>query len=386
MTTRIAPFQPDGQDSHYLPNELQRLTILAALGPTDSAQQDVSRWEQVVDLDHGLDAGTFRLLPLLAARIEALRLQCVHAGRVGGVAKAAWVQNERIIFGARGGVETLVEEGMTVTLLKGAALGALSGLRTRRTRPMGDVDILVDADNGPVAYRLLCEQGWRPSRGPTSIHRWYNGMGFEMEGSPANIDLHWRVLPYPTAPQWDAWLRADTTATSVSGIPVRIQAIDRLLVHTIAHGARPNAESPIRWVADAHQLIVEYPSAIDWDAVTAIATDIHMARRFAACLGWLRCHLGTPVPLDVVKSLRDRGSVLEHLEVAIERTPGSANLLQSCVGVAIDRIRLRPQPGWEPVLGTRPHFFRDRYGLTRARQVPGAVCQRISRRGSRARG
>ena len=393
MTAGLAVFRPaprEGRLEHYLPNEVQRLALLAALGPADTAQRDLSRWEQTVDLDTGLDSGTFRLLPLLAERIEALGLECAHAGRFSGTAKVAWVQNERLFFSTRGGLETLVGAGMTVTLLKGAAFSALRGSRARRNRPMADLDLLVDADEGPEAFRLLSERGWRHvhwetarPKGPPTYRRWCHGVDLELPGTPGRLDLHWRHLYYPPPSRWDAWLRDGATVTSLMGIPVQVPAPDRLLVHAIAHGARPSVESPIRWVVDAHQLIANYPSSIDWDAVTAIAADIHMPQRFGACLGWLRRHLDSPVPPAVLNALAARASVLERVEIANERKPLPRSLIRQTVHFACELIQCQPEPAWTDALGTRPHFVRDRLGVNRARQVPGAVLRRFSEIGLR---
>jgi|GEM_PF-4751934 len=369
----VEPTERAERLEHYLPTEVQRLALRAALGPADTAQQDVSHWEQAVELDAELDAGTFRLLPLIAERIKDLSLECGHADRISGAAKAAWVRNLRLFAGTRPGVETLVDAGLTVTLLKGAALTAMPGSRASRNRSMADIDVLVDPDAGPEAFRLLREQGWQPKYGPVTSSRWHHSVGLKLPGSAGEIDLHWRELCYPPSSQWDAWLRSGTTATSFMDLPVRVPAPDRLLVHAVAHGARPNFQSPIRWVADAHQLIVNHPTAIDWSAITAIATDIHMSARFAVCLGWLRRHLDSPVPSDVLDALATRKSVIERIEVANEQNYRRWTLVGRCVNAACMRLQSRPDPAWSRAAGTRPHFLRDFLGVTRAHQVPRAA-------------
>ncbi len=380
MTTMDAALRPANRAErleHYLPSEIQRLTLRAALGPADTAQHDISCWEKAIDLDAELDTGTFRLLPLLAERIADLSLHCTHAGRISGTAKATWVQNVRLAFGARPGVETLVRAGMTVTLLKGAALTTMPGFTAQRNRSMGDIDILVDPDDGPEAFRLLREQGWQPKYMPVTYCRWHHSIDLERAESAGGLDLHWRPLHYQPPARWDAWLRSGTTATSFMDLPVQVQAPDRLLVHAIAHGARPSFPSPIRWIADAHQLIVNHPNAVDWDAVISIATDIHMSARFAVCLGWLHCHLATPVPSDVLDTLATRRGLFERIEVANERSYQHWTLRGRCVNAACMRLQSRPDPAWSRAIGTRPHFLRDFLGVTRVHQVPRAAWSHV---------
>lgn len=60
---------------------------------------------------------------------------------------------------AQGSVRALVAAGIPVMLLKGAAIGALTD-PTFRTRPMGDVDLLVHPNDAPRASELLLGTGW----------------------------------------------------------------------------------------------------------------------------------------------------------------------------------------------------------------------------------
>ena len=60
---------------------------------------------------------------------------------------------------AQDSVRAIVAAGIPVMLLKGAAIGALTD-PTFRTRPMGDVDLLVHPADAPRAAELLLATGW----------------------------------------------------------------------------------------------------------------------------------------------------------------------------------------------------------------------------------
>jgi hypothetical protein len=60
---------------------------------------------------------------------------------------------------AQDSVRAIAAAGIPVMLLKGAAIGALTD-PTFRTRPMGDVDLLVHPEHAARASELLLETGW----------------------------------------------------------------------------------------------------------------------------------------------------------------------------------------------------------------------------------
>ncbi|WP_018162973.1 nucleotidyltransferase family protein [Smaragdicoccus niigatensis] len=381
MTERrpIAHRQRGGPDDlrHYIPDEATRLTLRAAVGPEESAQTDLTTWERTVDLNSGLDAGMFRLLPLIAERIERLGLQGDHSGRIAGTAKMSWVRNQRQLFGGRAAIDALSRGDLRVTLLKGAALTTLDRLPGTRTRPMADVDLLVDAVRGPAALQLLTDAGWVPDPDVRmSFLPWRHSIGMTLPGSPAIVDLHWRITNFPVPSRWEKWLRAGTTTSTMVGAPVHVPAPDRLLAHAIQHGAQSNAESPIRWAADVHLLASYYGDGIDWEAIAAFATAIRMSRRFFACLSWLSEYLDTPIPAETLAALGRRTSLLERMEV---RNDKSRNGFPRRAGeFASVWWRADPNLAWSAALGTEPHFIRDKWGVSKRRELLHAARRRVA--------
>jgi hypothetical protein len=64
----------------------------AALDPDASAAATaLAAWAALTDLDTGVDAASFRLLPLLHANLEAHRIAHMLTPRLAGVRRHDWV-------------------------------------------------------------------------------------------------------------------------------------------------------------------------------------------------------------------------------------------------------------------------------------------------------
>ena len=285
-------------------------------------------WRSSVDFEN-LDYGSHRLLPLL--HLNLLRHQApVHPwfGRMKGLHRHSWVQNQRLFARVANLVREFHEElGTPAMLLKGAAL-AMHVYPDPGLRPMHDCDLLVPLPAVPAAMTLLERRGWRPVKNWAETGRPMANMtalrrrlthaqhfvanDSDPSRKAADIDLHWFALEDAgnnNDLNTDLWSRALTVALP-DGTPVLIPDSTDLLAHVCLHGLRTNDLPPVRWVADAVLLLRsstaggEVTLPIDWQRLQGLAVQRALTLRLTAALAILADTTGVQVPSEVLTRLR----------------------------------------------------------------------------------
>lgn len=138
-----------------------------------------------------IDSGSERrVLPLLHPRAGELALGEQTVAAVTDAVVESWALNERLMRAVRPTLRDLVDEGVGVMCIKGAALvGDVYPLH--RLRPIGDVDIVVRPSQGRFAFRLLRERGWTPPAGSRIALSGMSAINVSLNPG-ASIDLHQR--------------------------------------------------------------------------------------------------------------------------------------------------------------------------------------------------
>src|SRR5688500_13960566 len=176
----------------FWPSGRHRMLLHACLDAPDEALAAWRGWRELVGFND-VDVAEMRLLPLAHANLgESIREDPVH-GRVSGLVRMTWTQNQLLFRRAAGAIEALEGAGIETLMLKGAPL-ALLHYETVAVRPMADVDILVRPRRAEEAMRVLREHGWTPGREPAeAVLPAHHSHGFHDEGL-GEIDLHWFSL------------------------------------------------------------------------------------------------------------------------------------------------------------------------------------------------
>lgn len=251
----------------YQPNAMQRLLLTALLAPAPAAREAAQRWLDAIVWDD-LELGDMRLMPMLSERLIALGLDHPLAGRIRGLYRRAWYLDRTMRHELAQGMARIARSTATPVLLKGPALGLYAYARPTM-RPFADFDVLVPfADFDKVVADLLA-QGAQAK--PYDLHSLTLTLGgptaFDIHRSPyaaafrphhvAPLFTRLRSIPIdPDMPQGATWLTLGDA--------------DQLL-HTFAHGLRPNPVSPLRWLVDAVELLRVSRESIDWDLFLAEA-------------------------------------------------------------------------------------------------------------------
>jgi len=283
------------------PTGEQTLLLRAALLRDHEAIAAWQTWARAVDID-GLDGASVRLLPLLYRALERNGVPEGLGGQLKGMYRHTWCANQLRLRDTGVVVKTLLDRGIDVLLLKGAAL-ALLYYRNPGLRPMDDVDLLVRSDQAQAAVATLSGHGWRP-RSPVSVRHVESHHAMEFtDATGQRIDLHWHVLPencgrHADDAFWDRAGRVD-----VRGVPVRVLDATDQLFHVCAHGVKWESIPPLRWIADAAVIIDQAGAELDWARFTRETRQRRLVLPIREALGYLASTLALPVPDTVLSDL-----------------------------------------------------------------------------------
>ena len=183
---------------NFWPTPQQELLLKAALLPNQKAIDAWEKWASQVDIED-LDTGSYRLLPLVYRNLESQDAPIEHPAwpRLKGYYRKTWVENQLLFYRMTKLVRQFQDAGIETLVLKGVPL-VLLYYKDYGARPMGDFDLLVQAEQAPLALDLLLESGWESVIGlPKSFDEAFmancHAHMFRKEGD-GDFDLHWHVL------------------------------------------------------------------------------------------------------------------------------------------------------------------------------------------------
>src|SRR5438093_12045902 len=126
--------------------------LRAALGP---AERTIREWEQLQPRRDELWApSTSRLLPLLSRALVEAGVDDPTLPRLEQTASRAWLGNQLLFRRVGVALGAIAAAGVPTMALKGAPL-VLRHYADPSLRPMGDFDLLVDAEGAPDAVAAL---------------------------------------------------------------------------------------------------------------------------------------------------------------------------------------------------------------------------------------
>ncbi len=318
-----------------LPTPRQSLLLEAALaGEPGPARAAWERWFAAGGLE-GLDEGSFRLLSLVHFNLTRHGIEHPARGRLLGIRRKFWAENQKLFHGVRPLVERLRERGIPVMLGKGAALAA-AAYPDAGLRPMRDVDVHVPRESFPQAWEIAMAGGWTLAPGayaPRPFCEEFLSFRHALPLRRANceVDLHWNFLYWACAPGADAevWRRA---------LPARFLDLDvfhphptHLFLQTCTHGLAWNPIAPLRWIADAAWLL---RAGVDWTGVIAEARRLRVVALLAKAVEALADQSFAAIPEETsaqLSSIPVPAWQHEELKTALVRgepVPGIAAMLK----------------------------------------------------------
>lgn len=359
------------------PTPEQLLVLHAALDEPVAGRAAWKRWRGSVEFDD-VDGGSARLLPLVYRNLGPDAFDTEVAGRLKGLYRRAWSQNQLIFERAGEGISALEAAGIQTLVTKGASLAVLS-YRDVGVRPMDDADVLVPIERTREAIEVLTSAGWSADQDdPLAWAQVHHSLGF---AGPAggNLDLHWFALWQPARDEelWRASVPLD-----LAGVATRAPSPADQLLLACVHGTPWCPLPPFPWIADAVAVIRSAGEDLDWDRVAGEAERRRLTVATGAALAYLREELGAPVPGRVLDRLgaapvsrRERAAFR-----AARRPAGPVRTLR----MAWDRYRrLRDLDTGAPQPGGFVSFACRFWGLDSAWQLPLRAGRAFSRRRER---
>jgi hypothetical protein len=272
----------------------------------------------------------------------------------------------------------LRERGLGVLLLKGPALIARCYGGDAGLRPMGDVDVLVNAGDVDRAAACLGEQGWRgisPAQHPLRPH------STPFVSTQGVLDLHAYALEDGWAPGLDAPFWDAAEAVPLLDATVLVPSPTDLLFLACAHAGRWDWDTPYRWIPDA-MAVLTCGAPIDWDRLVLHAERRALGPRVREALAYLATRLDAPVPDAVAGRLREpRASAFERRARCARATRPEDRSLVDAAALHASEYRRLVAVG---ALGRGPRGIveavRRTWGLASPWAVPGEIVRRAFRR------
>lgn len=281
------------------PHQAQKLLLKAALLDTNEALYYWEKWKSIVDFEEDVDHGSYRLLPLVYNKLHKQGYRDELSGRLKGIYKRSWMENQKIINHASEIIKALSGAEIPAIVMKGIPLTLLV-YQNPAARPMSDADILVPFPKAAEAVALLKREGYRPANEAILEHdlKFGRGMGFT-DQSGRELDLHWRAMPdsIKSSKESDFWDLA-LPINVMESKAYRFSYTDEVL-QTFVHGLRKNPEPPIRWVADAFLLIKKHGEEIEWGRLLEYAVRYKVLISLKEGLNYLANEFTIDIPADI---------------------------------------------------------------------------------------
>ncbi|WP_017718249.1 nucleotidyltransferase domain-containing protein [Kamptonema formosum] len=298
----------------YKPTHQQGLLLRAALLQGEDALAAWEEWKAGVDIQR-LDAGSYRLLPLLYRNLSLHEVNDPLMATFKGVYRNTWCKNQLLFNKVSDVLRAFHEAGIQTMLLKGAAL-TINYYRDYGLRPMSDFDILVPTADALAAMKLLRELGWEADAEPPERYiDILHAMPFKKDLSGGGIDLHWHVLHQCLQENADEDFWKGAISAKLDDLSAHVLNPTDQLFHVCVHGWLGDIFPTIRWVADAMTVINSSPDAIDWHRLVAQAEKRQLVLRLKDTLPILRDLLDAPVPLSIIQDIEKLPiAAIERLE------------------------------------------------------------------------
>lgn len=184
-------------------------------GRRDPATLDAAAWEEVISV-----ARAEALATTLAERLANAAVPEAVAALFADLSAAGPVQQTQALWEAEMARRTLTPVGVRFVLLKGTAYAA-ANLPNAAGRQIGDLDILIDADDLPRAEAALLAAGWEWVKSDPYDDAYYRNHMHELpplihRERDRMIDVHHTILPLTHRARPDA---AAMLADAVQSLP-----------------------------------------------------------------------------------------------------------------------------------------------------------------------
>jgi Uncharacterised nucleotidyltransferase len=352
---------------------LQERVLVAALDDREEAAREA--WADVLEQSSLDELGhtAFELLPLVWRNLRLVEGD-EDLPRLRGVYRRTWVKNNVLAQRTKETGTALRDVGIRALFVEGIVL-ASRFYEDLALRPTSVIDVLVDRRDRDGAPAALARAGWRePPNARTSG-----------DGVRYFFDVNRNVCAVRTTLALDAKSPRDGDGThllfrtaqrhDLDDVGVGVPAPTEVLFAVIVEHARSADVSTLQWIADAKMAM---RAEIDWRRLAELAESYGQVLRLRDALEVLARLPGGKAPQEIRDEL-DTSRVSRRERLAYFCSNGSIRgpgRLPDLVGEHVADTADRSALG---AVATFPAFLRDRWGLTRRRDVPVAAGTRALR-------
>lgn len=285
------------------PNLQQKLLLKAALLKGKIAIDSWQQWKASVDIEN-LDQESYQLLPLLYSNLSAHNVTDEHFGRLKGVYRRSWCENQVMLQNLTTILSYFQQAGIDTLLLKAAALN-LSSPGDNGLRMINFLDLLVHPEDALKAMNLLQKIGWQPQgKIPERLVPFAHVLGFK-NSSNQYLNLRWHLFGegFNETAEKDFWNSAKLTQLGDASAYI-LSPTDGLFYICVAGGFW-NQTLPANRIADAAILLNSSSSEIDWNRLITLAQTYHFVLPLKTTLSELQNFLNSPIPSSSLETIQN---------------------------------------------------------------------------------
>ncbi len=289
-------------------------------------------------------AAQLNVVPLLRHRLNQMGISLpppVEASTKQELLRQT-ARNMRIYVELENLLRRLAQEHIPVLVLKGAYLAAFV-YEDIGLRPMGDIDLLIHAEDVEKIVHLLDNYGFHPERpfwpeADGELH--YHAPPMLKNG--LHVELHW-TLTNPSNPVFinpgDLWARAQQT--NLQEIETWALGLSDLILHLAVHAAYGHQfNGQFRSLVDIAEVLAKFGDHLDWEAVAQICLDWQAERGTYLTLRLVAELFRADVPKDILNKIKPSDWTEQAIEWAKVRlfqvNPGlSENFIRVMHGASL---------------------------------------------------
>ncbi|HXH97496.1 MAG TPA: nucleotidyltransferase family protein [Gaiellaceae bacterium] len=360
-----------GLRGSFWPTTRQQALIRVALGPVEQA---VALWRGLQPIDvRSLEAGSFCLLPLLHERLSEVAPDDPQLPLLLGTYRNTWYRNQLLLERLAALLPGFRERGVDPLIVGGAAIVGrwYSGLGSR---PIPQLDLVVDPEAGATAGETVVAGGWQPAGRARGRSRFTDDEGRTLvlhEGPPAPI-----AGPLDPAAAYRE-LRASAHEQDVLAEPVLVLGPADELSFVCAMGARTVVPPSIQWLLDVAKILGSpgRPVAEDVSARVSVLRLVEPVRDTLAYLAAMSA------VADIEEHLRALAAMPAHRRdrVAYSLAGAGAGRFAVVAGALSAHLRATADQPVASVIGGLPRHLGQRWGAESTAQVPAIALRKLLR-------
>lgn len=295
------------------PNKEEELFLKLVLSSNEDFPKLWEFWKKAV-IFNNIDYAILKLVPILYLRLKELNIQDNLLGRIGGIYKYAWYNNQFVINSTKNTVSLLNKENIPAILLKGVPL-IENVYKNRGARHLGDLDVLVDPNSIKKVIKIMIDNGWNYVDSSIFYKNRFtepllkNKIDKEVtfiNDKSVQIDVHWSLFSFLFKENREHPMSYNEVLEysidcEIDGVKYKMPCMEDMIIHVIVHGSERNDHRPLRWVIDVVSIVRS--EKINWEFFMERIKKFEMEIPITIAFSYLINNFSFPVPKSFINEL-----------------------------------------------------------------------------------